>query len=322
MRRSLALLATLVFGFLFSQAHAGQSAVIDPEAAKANPDFLIQGEYTKDGEGLQIAALGASKFYSVKLKGGLPGQGWDAKTILGVTSGDVEATKKLIVGYTRVERESPTLNAKPPEKAIVLFDGKNSDEWLTGKVENDLLCEGTKTKRKFKSFTLHLEFRMPFKPDAALGGQDRGNSGVYIFDRYEVQVLDAFGLHYYPNTHDEASWASAFTKDLGFKPPSNRTQWTAAMYHFKTPDLNMCFPPLRWQTYDITFTAPKFEADKKVSNAHVTVMHNGVKVQDNVELKIGTGGGGNKPEVPEECIYLQGHGNPVRYRNIWIVPAE
>lgn len=185
-----------------------------------------------------------------------------------------------------------------------------------------MLCEGTRTKRSFKDFTLHIEFRLPYKPNDALGGQGRGNSGVYIFDRYEVQVLDSFGLHYFENTHTQESWKKAFQTDIGAAPASDRTQWCGAMYHEKTPLLNMAYPPLAWQTYEITFTAPKFEEGKKTANARVTVVQNGVKVQDDYELKRGTGAGGNKPEVPEGIILLQGHGNPVRYRNIWIVPKN
>ena len=81
----------------------------------------------------------------------------------------------------------------------------------------------------------------------------------------------------------------------------------------------MSFPPLTWQTYDITFTAPKFEADKKVANARNTVIHNGVKIHDDVELPKGTGAGGGKPEIAKGAIVLQGHGNPVLFRNLWII---
>ena len=84
----------------------------------------------------------------------------------------------------------------------------------------------------------------------------------------------------------------------------------------------MCYPPLAWQTYDIEFTAPEFDEGKKVANARFTVLHNGVKIHDNVELLKGTGAGGGRKEVPREGIYIQGHGNPVRFRNIWIVPKD
>ena len=84
----------------------------------------------------------------------------------------------------------------------------------------------------------------------------------------------------------------------------------------------MSYPPLAWQTYEITFTAPKFEGKNKTANARITVRHNGVTIHDDVELPKGTGAGGGRREVPRECIYLQGHGNPVRFRNIWYVPRD
>jgi hypothetical protein len=307
-------------------SHCASQAFIDPKAAAAVPSFSIQGEYLKDGEGLQLAALGADSFLVNRMKGGLPEQGWDGKTNE-ISKLDAAAAKKRVEGYTRVTRESPTQGSKPPADAIVLFDGSNLEQWdkeakLDPKAADKILCEGTRTKRTFSDFTLHVEFMLPYKPDDALGGQGRGNSGIYIFDRYEVQILDTFGLHYYENTHSEADWKKAFQADTGAAPTSDRTQWCAAMYHEKTPLLNVSYPPLAWQTYEITFAAPKFEGGKKVSNAHITVVQNGVKVQDDYELKKGTGAGGSKPEVPEGILYLQGHGNPVRFRNIWIVPKK
>jgi len=322
MRRTAWIAWALVIVAILKTPVSGTEATQDPETAMKDPDFLIQGEYKKDGAGIQVAAMGGGKFFCSSLKGGLPADGWDGKTVT-TTLGDAAAVKALVEGYTRVERTSPTAGAKPPAGATVLFDGTNTDAWTKGAMTPDkLLIEGASTKAKFKNFKLHVEFRLPYKPKAQLGSQDRGNSGIYIFNRYEVQVLDTFGLHYFPNTHSEEEWTAAFTKDLGFKPGSNRTQFAAAMYHFKTPDVNAAYPPLSWQTYDIDFTAPKFEGDKKVKNARITVFHNGVKVHDDVELLKGTGAGGSKPEVPEDVIYLQAHGNPNRFRNIWIVPRD
>jgi hypothetical protein len=136
---------------------------------------------------------------------------------------------------------------------------------------------------------------LPFKP---LGrGQDRGNSGVYMQDRYEVQVLDSFGL----------------------KGEDNEC---GGIYSQAKPLVNMCYPPLTWQTYDIDFVAAKHDANgKKVKNAVLTMKHNGVLIHDQLELK-GPTGGGRKEDGTPGSIQLQGHGNPVFYRNIWIVPKS
>ena len=111
----------------------------------------------------------------------------------------------------------------------------------------------------------------------------------------------------------------AWTKQ-GLKLHSDPKQWCGCLYKFKVADTNMCLPPLVWQTYDIHFTAPRFDdAGQKTANTRITVYHNGVKIHDDVELKIGTGAGGGKREVAKGPIQLQGHGNPVAYRNIWLV---
>ena len=184
------------------------------------------------------------------------------------------------------------MGAKPPAGAIVLFDGTNTDQWVKGKMDDRklLLCN-TETVKAFGSFTLHVEFLTPFRPMAR--GQGRGNSGVYLQRRYEVQVLDSFGLH-------------------------GETNECGGLYRTARPNLNMALPPLTWQTYDIDLTAAKFEGKKKTANAVITVRHNGVVIHDKLALPNKTGAG--KPEAAAPGpIYLQGHGNPVFYRNIWIV---
>ena len=139
---------------------------------------------------------------------------------------------------------------------------------------------------------MHIEFFLPFKP---LGrGQDRANSGVYMQDRYEVQVLDSFGL----------------------KGENNEC---GGIYSKTKPNVNMCFPPLVWQTYDIDFTAAKYDGlGKKTKNAVITVKHNGVLIHENVEIA-GPTGGGKKEDPTGGAIQLQGHGNPVYYQNVWLV---
>jgi hypothetical protein len=311
-------------GEKYDKAAADKHVFLDPEkAAKEDPDFNIQGEYVGEAGGkkvgVQIAALGNGNFTALIYTGGLPGAGSEGKDAREGT-GKADASKKQVAftangaevaswgdGKVRsklgdqsfeaakVQRKSPTLGAKPPEGATVLFDGKNTDAWETGHMdERHLLAAGTKTKQKFQNFTLHVEFIEPFKP---LGrDQDRGNSGIYIQERYEVQVLDSFGQ----------------------KPVFNGT---GALYRQTPPDLNMCLPPLQWQTYDIDFTAPTFENGKKTKNAVITVKLNGVAVHDKREITAKTGAG--KPEGAEPGpILLQGHGNPVYYQNIWIVEKK
>jgi hypothetical protein len=293
--------------------HAESPTFITP--GEAGPDFKIQGEYAGETSAAQVVALGDGKFHIVGWKRGLPGavpdaekhievdavneggkavfngSGWKGEIADGVLTGTGDDGKAWKL--KRIVRESPTLGAKPPADAIVLFDGTNVDAFDHGKMDDrHLLWSGPKTKRKFQAFHLHVEFLLPFKPFAR--GQARGNSGVYLQDRYEVQVLDSFGL----------------------KGENNEC---GGIYSRVKPKLNMCFPPLQWQTYDADFTPAQFGADgKKIKNAVATVKHNGVIIHENQEIEGSTGGG--QKEMPEPgAIQLQGHGNPVFFRNVWIV---
>jgi hypothetical protein len=298
------------------------------DAAKAGPDFDTQGEYAgpvPGGKaGIQVTAEGDGKFACRVLKGGLPGDGWDGTTQIKFSAkredgkvpfefalpngekvkGDIADGKVLStaqdgtpVELKRIVRHSPTEGTKPPAGALVLFDGKNADEWLRGKLEDGLLSvaapNGLVSKRTFGDCTLHVEFRLPFMPKAR--GQARGNSGVYLQGRYEVQVLDSFGL-------------------------AGKADECGGIYSLGAPKVNMCYPPLQWQTYDIDYTAAHYDSDgKKTKNARISVRHNGVLIQDDFEITKDTTGGIEKEVPGDGPIYLQNHGDPVVYRNIWIV---
>jgi hypothetical protein len=207
---------------------------------------------------------------------------------------------KIDTTLTKVVRHSPTLGAKPPEGAVVLFQAPGDEKnWDGGKMielsDGKYLNIGIKSKQKFAAFKAHLEFRLPWMPNSS--GQGRGNSGVYLQDRYEVQVLDSFGLN-------------------------GENNECGGIYTLHKPAVNMCYPPLSWQTYEIEFTPAEFGSDgKKTKDAHTTILHNGVKIQDNVDLKGSTGGG--QPEGPTPGpIHLQNHGDPVVYQNIWVLPLK
>lgn len=290
-------------------------AFLDP--ATAGRDYADQGEYKNDWGGAQVIALGKGAFRMVTYPGGLPGDGWN-KTSKTETPGQRDGDKIVFTGdnnyraelaggkitittanggpwtMEKSERKSPTLGAQPPAGALVLFDGTSADAWNGGHVdERHWLFAGCKSKQRFQDFTAHLEFFLPFKPLAR--GQDRANSGVYLQDRYEVQVLDSFGL----------------------KGEDNEC---GAIYSQKAPAVNMCYPPLTWQTYDIAFTAAKFDdSGRKTKNAVVTIKHNGVAIHENLELS-GSTPGGIKEDATGGPLQLQGHGNPVFFRNLWVVP--
>ncbi len=201
------------------------------------------------------------------------------------------ALKKII-------RKSPTQGAPPPAGAIVLFDGSSADEWNGGRCDGATHLLNTDSrdilsKRKSNNFVMHLEFLLPFRPEAR--GQGRGNSGYYLVDHYEVQILDSFGL-------------DGVNNECG------------GVYSKADPKVNMCFPPLVWQTYDVEFTNAVRDADgNKVKNAVLTLRHNGVAIHENLEISGPTGGHRNEPEGTPGAVKLQGHGNPLQFRNIWVV---
>lgn len=290
-----------------------------------DPNYQLLGEFVGEIElpgeqrqtlGVQVRPLGGDRFEARQYPGGLPGQAGftgQSQPLVGFRAGDSlvlsGATWAIFVNHdqcrvidsqgtklgelTRIVRTSPTLGAQPPANALVLFDGTNTDQFSGGKMTKDgWLLPGADIKPMFQDFNLHVEFKLPYLPDRT--GQDRGNSGCYLLSRYEVQILDSF------------SEATTFNG-------------CSSLYRQRAPDLNMCFPALQWQTYDIAFSAPRWAGDgTKLQHARITVWHNGVKTLDNVQIENKTGAG--KIEEPSLLpIRLQDHHDPVRFRNLWII---
>ena len=325
----------------------GKSQVwTDPKSEDLPKDFKFQGEYAATGIGVQIIALGHGTFQGVVYPGGLPGSGWNGvdrslmsgklqarravfepatgqRSYLAADPAQFSASKAypphgnqaftasinrgarqltLVAGngltlkLFKTVRRSPTLGMKPMDGATVLFDGTHANMFDRGRVDQKTTFLNTdgkdiRTKQSFQNYTMHLEFMLPYRPDAR--GQGRGNSGFYQVDHYELQILDSFGLE-------------GVNNECG------------GIYTKAKPSVNMCFPPLHWQTYDVQFKNAIREGDKKVKNATLTVWHNGVKIHDQLEITGKTGGSRSAPEGTPGPIKLQGHGNPLQFRNIWI----
>ena len=204
--------------------------------------------------------------------------------------------------------------AKPPSDAIILFAGKDTSQWesdkggrMKWKVENGYMevnkTGGIHTTKSFGNCQLHIEWASPSPPKGK--SQGRGNSGVFFMGRYELQVLDSYTAN---NYDDNRTYADGLA---------------ASLYGQYAPIVNACRKPGEWQSFDVSFLAPKFDQDGKViRRARITVLHNGVVVQNNVEY---WGPSGHKQKNPryrrhgdKEPISLQDHGDPIKYRNIWI----
>ncbi|MEQ8788030.1 MAG: DUF1080 domain-containing protein [Pirellulaceae bacterium] len=291
-----------------------------------DPALDIQGEYVQSTDGVnfgkyavQVYRAGpGQKICGAVFPFGLPGQSPEATAPHATLEGEIvsnlgsfgsprtwmiENGAMTFVGSAaggptklrRIVRRSPTLGAKPPEGALVLFDGWGVNEFTGAGETRDgsqlLLEAGGASKRQFRDFSLHLEFRTPLEPNDR--GQARGNSGVFLQNRYEIQILDSFGL-----------------------PPSDRD--CASIYGQQAPRVNMCLPPTVWQTYDIDFTAARFQNGRKTRDAQLTMHHNGVLVHSGVALTQSSMGGQPEEDSPGPLV-LQKHGDAVQFRNVWLV---
>jgi hypothetical protein len=199
----------------------------------------------------------------------------------------------------KIESKSPRAGAKPPKGAVILLpfkegvkadlSGWTNTQWKArdnGVMECAKGKGANKTKREFSDIKLlHVEFKLPLEPHGR--GQHRANSGVYVIDAYEVQVLDSFGL-----VHTSG--------DCG------------GLYGLARAKINACLPPQTWQTYDITFRAPRLDDSGELKEpAEITVTHNGVKIHDKLPIP--------KKKRRRGPIQLQDHGHSIQFRNIWLV---
>ena len=237
---------------------------------------------------------------------------WSLTLANGVLRGRTSGTDVENFELKHIVRLSPCLNAAPPPGAVILFDGSNLAGWerrdpkqketpVGWTIADGVLqvAPGTgdiMTKQKFTDFRLHIEFRTPFMPEAR--GQARGNSGVYLQGRYEVQVLDSYGL-------------------------SGEDNECGGIYKVSAPRVNMCAPPGQWQSYDITFQAPRFSPNgTKARDAVLSVVHNGIVIHDGLSIPGVTGGAVDEDVKSPGGLLLQDHGNLVQYRNIWLVELK
>lgn len=231
----------------------------------------------------------------------LPGGKWHVH--------DADRPQPVVVAPgTASTQEKP---GQPPADAIVLFDGKDTAQWVdkkgqpsAWKIENGELIS-TKgsdliSKPEFGDIQLHLEFCTP--PPHGEAGQKRNNSGVFFMGKFELQILDCYESQTYPDGQ------------------------TGAIYGQQPPLVNACRAPGQWQTYDAAFTAPRFDkAGQLTAPAYLTVFHNGVLVQNHTEILWPTMHrtlGKYTPMPPTGPLKLQDHNNPVRFRNIWVRPLK
>lgn len=322
MKYSLLLCCALALGT--SSVRGGDPAITD--IAQVDSLYSYVGEYvgcTARGDvGVRVSTQdGPEPLFARIYAGGLPGMGWGTavpEVLTGSTNEQgialrseassgrelrvVDGRMVLVeptgqqVPLRKVARRSVTQGMPAPLGAKVLFDGKDTSAWKNAKVTAEgFLQGGAETVEPLVGGHLHVEFRTPYMPKST--GQKRGNSGVYLQRRYEVQILESFALEGIENE-------------------------CGAIYRQRRPDINMALPPLVWQTYDIFLVPAVFSSTgEKLKGAELTVVHNGVPVHYHTLIVAKTGAG--REEGPEPLpLLLQDHGDPVVFRNIWFVPSQ
>ncbi|RFC45455.1 MAG: protein of unknown function (DUF1080) [Verrucomicrobia bacterium] len=312
--------------------------------------------------GAQVVARGGKSFHALVLDGGLPGEGWNGETYGLLESGvlsdgraefrsptDEGVSAVLdengltlkrggrLIRLQRVERKSATLGQQPPAGAIVLFGGASPNmdafeerkdiEGMTAPTmfEGHMLA-GAVTKRQFRDYRLHVEFMTDWEPQNI--PWRRADAGIYMLSRYEVAIGDSFGFDFdlsgATSPHrgrllDERSTSSKFPVAKNTNAP--RVCGSVFTYPSKVP--NSCLPPLVWQTLDIEFTAPRFDANgKKTSKAELSVDLNGHKTVERQEVNGPTPHGFKGPETSDGPIWFEAFGRRVLYRNIWVLERQ
>jgi len=317
------------------------SLALVSHAAESPPDTFL-GDWQGAGLVAQVIPRGGGKYqinmlpeFDVKCKplAVLAGQATDGTLRFDQDGWSGQAAGEQMTGtrpgtgqaaafeLKKVVRLSPTVGAKPPQGAVVLFDGSGFDQWEAQSATDARaeiaweLCEDFMrvapadkekrrghsmiTKRAFCDFRMHFEFRLALMADKT--GQARSNGGLTFGDAnwYEIQVLDSYGLEGLDNE-------------------------CGGIYKVAAPAVNMCRPPLLWQTYDIEYQAPRYDADgKRTQPGRISVQHNGVPIHKDVELPDSPAAEqrrqANPASIPTGRIILHYHRDPVEYRNIWLV---
>ncbi len=310
-------------------AQAVLAGLGDPEAARAEaPDVFAPflPEVTRRMHLLRDAYLAAIGHQRPGMPAGIPIGEAEAKAreltdlirsrrlhLRGAQQGTREWKNPIEWPKPRVVDPGPAAATPlpPPADAIVLFDGSNLDAWQNGEawtVADGVATVGKgdiRTKQGFGDCQLHLEFRTP-KP-ATGKGQGRGNSGVFLMDKYEIQILDSF-------------------QDGTDEPVTYHDGQCGGLYKQQPPAVNACRGPGEWQTYDMLFTRPRFREDGSLERpGRISVLHNGIAIHSDTVIKGETfyhAPPSYTPHADALPIRLQDHGNPVQFRSIWIRPFE